>query len=136
MESFIPFGGLFSTSSDFKGPISSPYQGFPRCHQDKGKCEREVADFSNGGFTASMADQYQSCLPMWLQMAEFGTNSKIDLAKVFLLASDYFYVSLFILNFTPRFVWRSFCFSFWTGSSFWVMSDCLTKDEEVTYISF
>lgn len=81
MESFIPFGGLFSTSSDFKGPISSPYQGFPRCHQDKGKCEREVADFSNGGFTASMADQYQSCLPMWLQMAEFGTNSKIDLAK-------------------------------------------------------
>ncbi|KAL5732844.1 hypothetical protein ACOSP7_032187 [Xanthoceras sorbifolium] len=79
MESFVPFGGFFSTPSDFKTPLNSLYQGVSRCHQCNEKCEQEIAAFSKEGSTASIADQYQSSLPSWLQMSEPGTDKVLDL---------------------------------------------------------
>ncbi|KAK1570672.1 hypothetical protein Q3G72_005579 [Acer saccharum] len=79
MESFVPFGGFFSTPSDLKSPLNSLYQGVSRCHQCNEKCEQEMAAFSKGGSNASIADQCQSSLPPWLQMAESGTNKGLDL---------------------------------------------------------
>lgn len=78
MESFVPFGGFFSTPSDLKVPLSSSYQCMPRCHQCNEHCEEEVIAVSKGGFTASVADRYQSSLPSWLQMTELGTNKGLD----------------------------------------------------------
>lgn len=77
MESFVPFGGFFSTPSDFKSPLNGVYQGVSRCHQCNDKCEQEIAAISKGG--SSIADQYQSSLPSWLQMAEPGMNKGLDL---------------------------------------------------------
>ncbi|KAK2635444.1 hypothetical protein Ddye_030236 [Dipteronia dyeriana] len=79
MESFVPFGGFFSTPSDLKSPLNSLYQGGSRCNQCNEKCEQEIAAFSKGGSNASIADQCQSSLPPWLQMAESGTNKGLDL---------------------------------------------------------
>lgn len=72
MESFVPFGGFFSTSSDLKNP--SLYQSVSRCQQCNDKCEQEIIASTKGGFTASIADQCQSVLPSWLQMAEPDLN--------------------------------------------------------------
>lgn len=74
MESFVPFGGFFSTSSDLKTPLCSLYQSVSRCQQCNDKCEQEIIASSKGGFTASIADQCQSVLPSWLQMAEPDSN--------------------------------------------------------------
>ncbi|EEF28998.1 protein SMAX1-LIKE 7 isoform X2 [Ricinus communis] len=78
MESFIPFGGFFSTPSELNGSLSSSYQCISRCHLCNEKCEQEVLAVSKGGCVASVADQYQSNLPSWLQMAELGTNKGLD----------------------------------------------------------
>ncbi|KAK6270590.1 hypothetical protein POUND7_007688 [Theobroma cacao] len=78
MESFVPFGGFFSTPSESKGSLSSSYQHVPRCHQCNERCEQEVIAISKGGFNVSVADQYQSTLPSWLQMTELGANKGLD----------------------------------------------------------
>lgn len=78
MESFVPFGGFFSTPSDLKSPLSSSYQSVPRCHQCNEKCEQEIIASSKGGVAALIADQHQSVLPSWLQMVEPGTNKGFD----------------------------------------------------------
>jgi hypothetical protein len=79
MESFVPFGGFFSTPSDLKAPFSSSYRCIPRCRQCNEKCEQEVIDISKEGFTASVTDQSKSSLPSWLQMTELGTNKGLDM---------------------------------------------------------
>lgn len=81
MESFVPFGGFFSTPSDLKSPPSSLYQSVSRCNLCNDKCELEVTALTKGVSTASIADQYQSSLPSWLQMAELGNNG-LDVEKV------------------------------------------------------
>ncbi|XP_034703651.1 protein SMAX1-LIKE 7-like [Vitis riparia] len=81
MESFVPLGGFFSSPCELKGQLSGSYQFTSRCHQCNEKCEQEVAALSKGGFTASVADQYQPNLPAWLQMAELGKNTAFDVAK-------------------------------------------------------
>lgn len=78
MESFVPFGGLFSTPSDLKSPLGVSYQCPSRCHLCNEKCEQEVSAFAKGGFAASVAEQYQSSLPPWLQMTELSTNRALD----------------------------------------------------------
>ncbi|KAJ4841224.1 hypothetical protein Tsubulata_035928 [Turnera subulata] len=78
MESFVPFGGFFSTTSDFIGPLSSSSQSMPRCHLCNEKCEQEVHAVLNGGLTSSVTDQYQSSLPSYLQMGELGANKGLD----------------------------------------------------------
>ncbi|WCJ19887.1 Double Clp-N motif-containing P-loop nucleoside triphosphate hydrolases superfamily protein [Euphorbia peplus] len=74
MESFVPFGGFFSTLSE----LNSSYQSISRCHQCNEKCEQEIVAVSKDGLVSSVADQYQSNLPSWLQMTEVGTNKGSD----------------------------------------------------------
>ncbi|OMO50091.1 ATPase, AAA-2 [Corchorus capsularis] len=78
MESFVPFGGFFSTPSESKGSLSSSFQHVTRCHLCDERCEQEVIAISKGGSNVSVADQYQSTLPSWLQMAELGANNGLD----------------------------------------------------------
>lgn len=77
MESFVPFGGFFSMPSEIKGPLRNP-QCVTRCRSCDEKCEQEVRAISKGGFTFSMADQYQSSLPPWLRMKELGASKASD----------------------------------------------------------
>lgn len=81
MESFVPFGGFFSTPSDLNAPLNRSCQYLPRCHLCNEKCEQEILSVSKGGFIGSVADQHQSSLPSWMEMAEIGTNKGLD-AKV------------------------------------------------------
>lgn len=83
MESFVPLGGFFSSPGDLKGQLGGLYQFTSRCYQCNEKYEHEVAALSKaGGFTTSVADQYQPNLPSWLQMAELGKNMALEVAKV------------------------------------------------------
>ncbi|CAH9121447.1 unnamed protein product [Cuscuta epithymum] len=79
MESFVPFGGLFATSSDFiRGPLlSSSYPSSPRCFLCNEKCREEISALSDGSFGSSVAGHYQhSSLPSWLQ-----STNRIDSIK-------------------------------------------------------
>ncbi|KAH1045380.1 hypothetical protein J1N35_036164 [Gossypium stocksii] len=76
MESFVPFGGLFPTPFESKGSLTGSYQPVPpHCHLCSERYEQEVIAISKGGFDVSVADQYRSALPSWLQMAELGANN-------------------------------------------------------------
>ncbi|KAL6980717.1 hypothetical protein U1Q18_022354 [Sarracenia purpurea var. burkii] len=78
MESFVPFGGFFSTSSDCPSPLGVSYQCLSRCHLCNEKCEQEVSAIARKGFTDSVEEQYHSSLPSWLQMTKLGTNRGLD----------------------------------------------------------
>ncbi|GFP87785.1 ATP-dependent clp protease atp-binding subunit clpc1 [Phtheirospermum japonicum] len=68
MESFVPLGGFFSIPPETKSPISSnACQNTARCHLCNEKYEQELAALSKGELRASVAEQYQSTLPSWLQ---------------------------------------------------------------------
>lgn len=71
MDSFVPFGGFFPSKSDLKSPLNGSFCCLPHCHQYGEKCEHEV-------FSASVADPYQSSLPPWLQITEFGTAKGLN----------------------------------------------------------
>ncbi|XVF84033.1 hypothetical protein PTKIN_Ptkin16aG0542200 [Pterospermum kingtungense] len=88
MESFVPFGGFFSTPSELKGSLTGSCQQAPRCHLCNERCEQEIIAISKGGFNVSVADQCKSTLPSWLQMTELGANNGLDMkAKDGLLLS-------------------------------------------------
>ncbi|KAF8009704.1 hypothetical protein BT93_J0633 [Corymbia citriodora subsp. variegata] len=74
MESFVPFGGFFSTSSDSNSPVMSmSYQCVTSCHHlYDDKCEQDNVAARKAVCSASVADRYQNSLPSWLQMAELG----------------------------------------------------------------
>ncbi|KAF3433416.1 hypothetical protein FNV43_RR24518 [Rhamnella rubrinervis] len=78
MESFVPFGGLFSAPTDLKLPVSGPLQCLPCSHQCNEKCEQEGFAASKEGFTTSSAEQYPSALPSWLQMAALSPNKELE----------------------------------------------------------
>ncbi|CAA7038033.1 unnamed protein product [Microthlaspi erraticum] len=66
MGSFVPFGGFFSSASDFRVPYSnSMNQTLPRCHLCNEKYEQEVTSFGKSG--SSPDDQSSETLPSWLQ---------------------------------------------------------------------
>ncbi|XP_058110219.1 protein SMAX1-LIKE 7-like [Magnolia sinica] len=69
MESFVPFGGFFSTASDLKSPLSSTYPSMFCCHLCNEKYEQEVAAVLKG-CTVSVEDQSQGSLPSWLRRAD------------------------------------------------------------------
>lgn len=82
MGSFVPFGGFFSTTSDFRIPLSRTNQSFTRCKLCTEKYEQEAALIQKGGSTSSVADQYSESLPSWLRMAELDAEKLVDVAKV------------------------------------------------------
>ncbi|KAJ4971710.1 hypothetical protein NE237_004809 [Protea cynaroides] len=81
MESFVPFGGLFSTPSDLKGPLSSTSESVSRCHLCNEKYEQELSAILKGGCAVSVGDQCQSSSPAWLHAAELSLNHKLDITK-------------------------------------------------------
>lgn len=85
MESFVPFGGFFSTSSDINSPVMSmSYQYGTPCHLYDDKCEQDNVAARKAGCAASVADRYQNSLPSWLQMTELGikgTDVKVCIAS-------------------------------------------------------
>lgn len=81
MDSFVPFGGFFSSPSDLKGQLNGSYYCIPHCHQCSERCEQEVLPAPKERFSASAADPYQSNLPPWLQIAELGITNGLN-AKV------------------------------------------------------
>ncbi|KAJ7964196.1 protein SMAX1-LIKE 6-like [Quillaja saponaria] len=79
MRSFIPFGGFFSTQSEFRNPLSSTNQSFSRCHLCTEKYEHEVSDILKVDLNTLVSDSSAS-LPL-LQRADFDTSKAVDAAK-------------------------------------------------------
>ncbi|CAL0304745.1 unnamed protein product [Lupinus luteus] len=79
MNSFVPFGGFFSSPSESEGPLNGSYYCVPSCHQCGERCDQEVLAASKERFSASAPDPYHSNLPPWLQIAEFGTTKGLNL---------------------------------------------------------
>lgn len=74
MGSFVPFGGFFSTPSDFRNPNIS----LPLCDTCNEKYEQEVADnYPKVGPSTSAS----TSLP-WLQKANVDSDKGLGLAKV------------------------------------------------------
>ncbi|XP_068636653.1 protein SMAX1-LIKE 7-like [Aristolochia californica] len=70
MESFVPFGGFFSTISDLRSPVSSTYQTLSiRCGICDEKYQQELAEIMKGP-TLPGGDQPHASLPTWLQRAD------------------------------------------------------------------
>ncbi|ESQ36179.1 hypothetical protein EUTSA_v10006689mg [Eutrema salsugineum] len=71
MGSFVPFGGFFSSTSDFRVPLSGTVnQTLSRCHICNEKYLQEVAAIAKAGSSLSLADQCSEKLPSWLRAAE------------------------------------------------------------------
>ncbi|KAJ6905093.1 protein SMAX1-LIKE 6-like [Populus alba x Populus x berolinensis] len=81
LGSFVPFGGFFSTPSDFKIPSNSINQPITRCHLCNAKYEQDVAAILKMGPTISVAEQCSENLPSSLQMAELDTRKAVDMVK-------------------------------------------------------
>lgn len=77
-ESFVPLGGFFPTPSDVKYPFGGSTNCVSRCHLCNEKCEQEVTALSDGGYTASVAYQFPSSLPSWLERPELITTRASD----------------------------------------------------------
>ncbi|KAL3611266.1 hypothetical protein D5086_002286 [Populus alba] len=82
LGSFVPFGGFFSTPSDFKKPTNIINQAIICCHLCNAKYEKDVAAILKTGSTTSVADQSSEKLPSLLQMAELDTGKAVDAVKV------------------------------------------------------
>ncbi|KAI9073490.1 hypothetical protein K1719_044529 [Acacia pycnantha] len=78
MDSFVPFGGLFSSPSDLKGPLQGSYYCVPRCLQCGESCVQEVLPASNERLPALAADPYHSDLPPWLRAADLGITKGLN----------------------------------------------------------
>ncbi|KAJ0250768.1 Protein SMAX1-LIKE 6 [Hirschfeldia incana] len=71
MGSFVPFGGFFSSTSDYRVPLSGTVnQTLPRCHLCNEKYLQEVAAVVKAGSSLSTSDQCSEKLPSWLRAAE------------------------------------------------------------------
>ncbi|CAL9214022.1 unnamed protein product [Arabidopsis halleri] len=71
MGSFVPFGGFFSSTSDFRVPLSSTVnQTLSRCHLCNEKYLQEVAAVLKASSSLSLADQCSEKLPAWLRAVE------------------------------------------------------------------
>ncbi|KAL3530890.1 hypothetical protein ACH5RR_010212 [Cinchona calisaya] len=78
MGSFVPFGGFFSTPSDFDNSWNKKNQSTARCNTCNGKYEQEASVVLKGGSTVSVADQYSANLSPWLQVAECNNNKLVQ----------------------------------------------------------
>lgn len=102
-ESFVPLGGFFPTPSDVKFPLSGSSNCVSRCHLCNKKCEEEVTALSDGGYTASLAYQFPSSLPPWLERPELNTTKASD-DKVRYIVNLYFTCDLVCLSDNLRFM--------------------------------
>ncbi|KAG6789414.1 hypothetical protein POTOM_005512 [Populus tomentosa] len=82
LGSFVPFGGFFSTPSDFKKPTNIINQAIICCHLCNANYEKDVAAILKTGSPTSVADQSSEKLPSLLQMAELDTGKAVDAVKV------------------------------------------------------
>ncbi|KAL2956007.1 hypothetical protein AAZX31_18G061400 [Glycine max] len=81
MGSFVPFGGFFSTPSEFKSPLScTNASSLSRCDSCNEKCEQEVADILKVG-PATSASGYSSTSLPWLQKVNVDSDRRLDVAK-------------------------------------------------------
>ncbi|XP_010908402.1 protein DWARF 53 [Elaeis guineensis] len=81
MDSFVPFGGLFPTTYESKGLLSSPYPTVHRCQHCNDKCMQEVAAVLKGHST-STEDRHSADVPAWVQRANiFSINGGLDASK-------------------------------------------------------
>ncbi|XP_010558877.1 PREDICTED: protein SMAX1-LIKE 6-like [Tarenaya hassleriana] len=90
MGSFVPFGGLFASTSDFRVPSfgNATNQPMPRCHLCNEKYEQEVASFIKVGSSFSAANQCSEKLPSWLRSVDPNSHNKgIDSKVRFYLVS-------------------------------------------------
>nr|AQY56559.1 D53A [Petunia x hybrida] len=71
--SFVPFGGFFSTASEFEKSRSNEHESTARCNLCNEKYEQEVSAALRGA-TASVADQRVTHLSSWLHKAECGPS--------------------------------------------------------------
>ncbi|XP_020213116.1 protein SMAX1-LIKE 7 [Cajanus cajan] len=78
MGSFVPFGGFFSTPSEFKNPSScmNASSSLTRCDTCNEKYEEEVADILKVGHATSAS----TSLP-WLQKVNVDTDRGLEVAK-------------------------------------------------------
>ncbi|KAJ4895404.1 Double Clp-N motif-containing P-loop nucleoside triphosphate hydrolases superfamily protein [Raphanus sativus] len=71
MGSFVPFGGFFSSTSDYRVPLSGTVnQTLPRCHLCNEKYLQEVAAVVKASSSLSTSEQCSEKLPSWLRAAE------------------------------------------------------------------
>ena len=82
MGSFVPFGGFFSTPSDYENPWSIKNQPMGRCNVCNQKCEVEASVIQKGGSTISVADQCSANLSPWLQIMERDKNKRLGVEEV------------------------------------------------------
>ncbi|KAE9594170.1 hypothetical protein Lal_00017012 [Lupinus albus] len=81
MGSFVPFGGFFSTPSEFKSPIScTTNASLTRCDTCNEKYEQEVADFLKLDPATSAKCSHSTTLP-WLQKVNVDSDRGLDVAK-------------------------------------------------------
>uniref|UniRef100_UPI0035D99DC3 protein SMAX1-LIKE 7-like n=1 Tax=Aristolochia californica TaxID=171875 RepID=UPI0035D99DC3 len=82
MESFVPFGGFFSTVSDLRSPMSSSYQALSiPCRICDAKYQQEVGAIMKRSMLSG-EDQPHASLPTLLQRAALGRGSSgCDLAQ-------------------------------------------------------
>ncbi|CAL0301689.1 unnamed protein product [Lupinus luteus] len=81
MGSFVPFGGFFSTPSEFKSPIScTTNASLTRCDTCNDKYEQEVADFLKVDPATLAKCSYSTSLP-WLQKVNMDTDKGLNVAK-------------------------------------------------------
>lgn len=78
MQSFVPFGGFFSSISDFKGPLSGVYPSRLRCNQCDKNYEDELSSILKRPKPSS---PQQPGLPSWLQREDI-SKSPINETKV------------------------------------------------------
>ncbi|XP_027160102.1 protein SMAX1-LIKE 6 [Coffea eugenioides] len=81
MGSFVPFGGFFSTPSDYENPWSIKNQPMGRCNVCNQKCEVEASVIQKGGSTISVADQCSANLSPWLQIMERDKNKRLGVEE-------------------------------------------------------
>lgn len=81
MESFVPFGGFFSSASDLKSPLTGKCQSISRCHSCDEKYEQELEEILKG-CSVPVPDPSDASLPSWLCKADFMSTNELDAAKV------------------------------------------------------
>eukprot|EP00268_Persea_americana_P031860 TRINITY_DN3112_c1_g1_i1.p1 TRINITY_DN3112_c1_g1~~TRINITY_DN3112_c1_g1_i1.p1 ORF type:complete len:1137 (+),score=227.46 TRINITY_DN3112_c1_g1_i1:305-3715(+) len=80
MESFVPFGGFFSSASDLKSPLTGKCQSISRCHSCDEKYEQELEEILKG-CSVPVPDPSDASLPSWLCKADFISTKGLDAAK-------------------------------------------------------